>query len=615
MDTLAHFDPDTLPFLDVEATPDSIPALRPAALFCITAYNEGAAAFASTLASLCSSLREARRARLRNAGDSALCLVVDGREAMSEDLLAFLLAAGLVTPAAQKKDQRTRFFFARRRARDLPWLGEGCDDDEDLAFVVCIKGRNRGKLHSHALFFGHMCARLQPRLCFQIDCGTTVAPRAVGAMLAQFDREPDTAALASCVTTPPSTPADGLIEAWQFMDFATQAALYWPAELRSGHLSVLPGQFSALRWCALSVRARVPFADERALRTACVAGDDDPLGRYLRGVAARLPFERVMFLAEDRVIGNEIVVGRRPWQLSYCAEARATTDACSSSLELLRQRRRWNNGSTACRFWLAAQWADFMRRSDRTASAKLRFTTALVWQALLVLQHCAAPATFVCILMLAARAAGTALQHQAPELPLALGMSLAVGLAAALRRRGAAWRDTLRVTAFVAAYACLALLLAQTLPTTSLAALLLLPVAATLVTTGSFAPHAGAVLRRAAEYQFVNPVMQIGLWAYSIARLPDTSWGTKGLTQATGTRLGACAAALVLWGAANALLVGIALLVPPLVLQGLDPVLEFALLMFALTIAAALLPRRRSGTTPLPIHESGAPVGAEGAAR
>lgn len=529
MDTHVRLDPDTLPLLDVEVMLSSVLPMRLANLVCITAYNEGAAAFASTLASLHSSLREARRDGLRSAGDCGLCLVVDGREKLSRDLLEFLLAAGLVTPAALQEYQRTRFFFSRRRARELPWPGERCDDDEDIGFVVFIKGRNRGKLHSHALFFGHLCARLQPRLCFQIDCGTTVAPRAVGAMLAQFEREPGTAALASCIATPTLTAADGLIEAWQFMDFATQAAVHWPAELKSGHLSVLPGQFSALRWRSLSANARAAYADEQALRLACAAGDDDPLGRYLRGLVAQRPLDRVTFLAEDRVIGNEILVGRQPWQLAYCAEARATTDACSTPLELLRKRRRWNNGSAACKLWLAGQWATFIRRPDHTPSAKLRFTTSLVRQALLVLQQCAAPATFVCFLMVVARGVDAALQRHAPEVPLALGLSLAVGLATvALRRPGAAWRDALRVVAFAAAYGCLALLLAETLPGASLAGLFLLPVAATLVTTRSVASKGAAVLRRAAEYQFVNPVMQIDLWAYSGARLPDTSWVYEG---------------------------------------------------------------------------------------
>lgn len=71
---------------------------------------------------------------------------------------------------------------------------------------------------------------------------------------------------------------------------------------------------------------------------------------------------------------------------------------------------------------------------------------------------------------------------------------------------------------------------------------------------------------------------------------------------------------LGLCGAGNALLVGVALMVPPLVLRGLDSVLEFALLMFALTLLAALLPRR-TGAMPRRIGKADAPVAIEGAAR
>lgn len=581
---------DAQPYLDVDAGRALAAAPASQLLFCITVYNEPVEALAATLASLQASLAQARGAGRRSAGDACLCLVIDGREKIDAGLLQFLLDARLVTPEALQRDGLTRLFFAAC-----------CNDAEAIDTVVCLKGRNQGKLHSHALFFGHLCARLQPRLCFQIDCGTTVAPPSIGAMLAQFEREPETAALASRVTTPAPAPADGLLAAWQFMDFATQAAVYWPAELASGHLSVLPGQFCALRWRALSGGTlRRPFADDRALRAACRTPADDPLGRYLRGLAAAGPFEQTMFLAEDRVIGNELVLAQRPWTLACCDDAHATTDACSTLPELLRQRRRWNNGSTACRLWLAAQWPAFMRRPDRDARAKTRFTLALLWQALLVLQQLLAPATLACSMLLVACAVDAALVTRGPALPLALGAALALGLAAALWPGHARHRGAVRDLASAGALGCLVLLLAGALPWATVAALLGLPAAAAAITAGRFAPNGRTVLRRAAGYFVaVNPVMQAGLGAYAIARLDDTSWGTKGLTGHGGRRVGWGALALALWLGANTGVAALAQAVPPLVFAGLNPLLEATLLLFALAVVAALWPRR-AGPRPAP---------------
>ena len=78
-----------------------------------------------------------------------------------------------------------------------------------------------------------------------------------------------------------------------------------------------------------------------------------PLDAYLRGLNAVAPLERVMFLAEDRVFGNEIVLAQdKSWRIGYCPTAEATTDACDTFGELLRQRRRWQNSALAVRLWL-----------------------------------------------------------------------------------------------------------------------------------------------------------------------------------------------------------------------------------------------------------------------
>jgi chitin synthase len=52
------------------------------------------------------------------------------------------------------------------------------------------------------------------------------------------------------------------------------------------------------------------------------------------------------FLAEDRILCFEIVARRhRRWLLKYIPGSVADTDVPETLLELLKQRRRWLNGS------------------------------------------------------------------------------------------------------------------------------------------------------------------------------------------------------------------------------------------------------------------------------
>ena len=59
---------------------------------------------------------------------------------------------------------------------------------------------------------GNLCARLNPRYCYQIDAGTVIAAPALGAMLAHFDSRPGAGALASCVVSQAAWGQDGLLK-------------------------------------------------------------------------------------------------------------------------------------------------------------------------------------------------------------------------------------------------------------------------------------------------------------------------------------------------------------------------------------------------------------------
>jgi len=124
------------------------------------------------------------------------------------------------------------------------------------------------------------------------------------------------------------------LEAAQHFEYKLSHVMDKSMESVFGYISVLPGAFSAYRF--------------RAIRGT-------PLGAYFRVEETSLgrmgPFLANMYLAEDRVLSFE-TVGKKAtkdqnsaWTLHYVKNAVADTDVPSTLTELVKQRRRWLNGS------------------------------------------------------------------------------------------------------------------------------------------------------------------------------------------------------------------------------------------------------------------------------
>jgi chitin synthase len=101
-----------------------------------------------------------------------------------------------------------------------------------------------------------------------------------------------------------------------------------------GYISVLPGAFSAYRYCAVRV-------DENG---------EGPLAEYFKSINMPMaelgPFQGNMYLAEDRILCFELIVRKDcAWTLHYVKDAVASTDVPEKLVDLIKQRRRWLNGS------------------------------------------------------------------------------------------------------------------------------------------------------------------------------------------------------------------------------------------------------------------------------
>lgn len=508
------------------ALPSAAPAARRSRvrnLVCMTLYNEDAGMVRAGLAALVESLAFADREAPSEGLRSIVAIVADGADRVDPAVLALFRGMGLVDGGTGFKACGETVHVSRMPAAAI-LAALGADGNRtgtaEIGFAVCIKARNRGKLHSHEVFFRGICPVLAPEFCYQIDAGTIVAPDAIAEMVAFMAANPDAAAAASHVLTPPPTADAPPLAVWQFMDFVAQKAVTWPTEVASGYLSIIPGQFCVFRWSAID-RSRSPETGRRTVDS------------YLRGLDGGSPLERVMFLAEDRVFGNEIVLAEeKAWSIGYCEGAEATTDPCESFGELLRQRRRWQNSALAVRLWLWQRWPAYLRRHDKSVADKLRFSRAMAWQGLLTACELLSPAFLAVLLVAAVSGAATA-----PESAIAAVATVAFATTAVLtflscRRSGRRFGTAVAAARDASAALSVALLVGATaylLPPAAAAILLGPPLVTAAAIAAAFRGRHWQVLRYFPVYLLIDRVLAPIITCYALARIDDVSWGTKGL--------------------------------------------------------------------------------------
>jgi len=489
---------------------------------CITLYNESFELLRNSLSALLLSIAGQRLGRARAPTRSCVVIVADGRNRIDEQIMRFFGQIGFLDTGRSFSALGETVHLSRKLIGEvLAALGADEDVAGEVDFAICVKDENRGKLHSHALFFQWICPELRPELCYQLDAGTVVEASAVGKLVAYMDERPDVAAAASRILTPTPRGAASTLSIWQYMDFVMQKAVTWPTEVASGYLSVIPGQFCVFRWSAVSA----PSSDDDQTR---------PLDAYLRGLNATKPLERVMFLAEDRVFGNEIVLAPdKSWRIGYCPAAAATTDACDTFGELLRQRRRWQNSALAVRLWLWGRLPAYLARPDRTLLDKARFSASMLWQGLLTASEIMSPAFL--ILLVFAAAAGLIHARDAAAAAAIGGALIACGGLAwlTLADRPSRWRSALCLARDATATLAVMSLLAFAYISNPLgqAALMTAPVILmAAVIAVSMPGERWPALRRLPVYLLTDRPISLILYAYALANVHNVSWGTKGLT-------------------------------------------------------------------------------------
>ena len=212
-----------------------------------------------------------------------------------------------------------------------------------------IKHRNQGKIESHKWFFKGFCEYMQPEFAQIIDCGSIALWNSISRIVKFLDRHKAIGAATGEIevilpeknieTGQEFSFSESILLKSQYVEYKT--ATYFDKAMESlfNFVSVLPGAFSTFRW-------------------KCINGH--PLDEFLKGSKDEFGTEGSQmscstanrYLAEDRIMCLEILACEGNWTISYVPGAKCLTDPPLTLKGLMKQRRRWYNGSLFATYYV-----------------------------------------------------------------------------------------------------------------------------------------------------------------------------------------------------------------------------------------------------------------------
>ncbi|KAF0701141.1 Aste57867_8364 [Aphanomyces stellatus] len=504
----------------------------------ITMYNEPASQLESTLTGLAKGIAYMCEQHGYDYWQHvAISIVADGRSKINPSMLTYLSKLGCFdkhTMVQVSMGIATEVHLFESTVQ-LPTEVDGIFYPP-VQVIFALKESNNGKLHSHLWFFNAFCEQMQPKYTVLVDVGTIPAETSVYRLIRSMERNPQIGGVAGEIAVDKPQYFNPVIAA---QHFEYKIANIMDASLQSvfGFIGVLPGAFSAYRYEA--IRA---------------SDGEGPLVEYFKSLTASKKelglFVGNMYLAEDRILCFEILARRDcKWTMHYVKDAIASTDVPENLVDLIKQRRRWLNGSFFAGLFAIWNFGRVWRDTSHSIPRKLAFTMQFSYMAILNVLNWFLLSnlflTFYYILSLA-------LYYRSPTL-LRLILTLYFVLVGSLivfalgnkpgRRTAAFYRMSsyimgsimLGVT-FISLYALSGqvhfLDIRPDLVTCTVADWEL-PAGAMasigLVFLSAFSHGEFTILASTLQYYFMLPtfVNILGIYAYS--NLHDLSWGTKGI--------------------------------------------------------------------------------------
>ncbi|KAJ3287964.1 Chitin synthase, class 1 [Rhizoclosmatium sp. JEL0117] len=207
-----------------------------------------------------------------------------------------------------------------------------------MQMIFLLKEKNAKKINSHRWFFNAVCEELDPEVCILVDVGTKPSRKSFYHLYRAFERDQNVAGACGEITVDLGRWGENLLNplvAVQNFEYKMSNILDKPLESMFGYISVLPGAFSAYRYDALKGRPLEAYFKGERLH------DVNEILKHRPHVS-----EANMYLAEDRILCFELVNKEGESNvLKYVRSATAVTDCPVHLYDLIKQRRRWLNGS------------------------------------------------------------------------------------------------------------------------------------------------------------------------------------------------------------------------------------------------------------------------------
>ncbi|ODQ68265.1 hypothetical protein NADFUDRAFT_48915 [Nadsonia fulvescens var. elongata DSM 6958] len=337
----------------------------------VTLYDEDDILLGNTLKGIYDNIEYlSRRQSSKTWGRSSwkkivVCVVADGRQKINPKASALLESLGvyqpeLSIPAFQGEQVQAHIYEHTTKISISAVTEKGVVLEYEKSvhptqMILCLKEKNLKKINSHRWCFQALAPIIKPRICVLIDSGTRPDLQAVYHLWRAFDRFPNVGGACGEIRVSKGKASKLLLNplvAAQNFEYKISNFLDKPTESVFGYISVLPGAFSAYRYCAIQ-------NDINGI---------GPLEKYYKGEILSQQgsgvFAANMYLAEDRVLTFELVAKRHSaWLIKYVSAAHAWTDVPDSLSNLILQRRRWLNGSFFAAIYAIAHSHKIIRTS------------------------------------------------------------------------------------------------------------------------------------------------------------------------------------------------------------------------------------------------------------
>ncbi|KAI5818618.1 chitin synthase [Pyronema omphalodes] len=344
-----------------------------------------------------------------------VCVVSDGVEKIHPKTRSLLAAMGCYQHDISKQmvngekvqahiyEYTTQVGLKREGDKIIPVIG---GLKVPIQMIFCLKEDNKQKINSHRWFFQAFGPSLNPNICVLIDAGTKPGKDSIYELWRAFYLNKQCAGACGEIKAELTNGNwwKNPLVATQNFEYKMSNILDKPLESVFGFISVLPGAFSAYRYSALQNDAN----------------GEGPLDMYFKGegmhsgVIKADILEKNMYLAEDRILCFELVTKRKSaWTLQYVKSAHATTDVPEEVAELVKQRRRWLNGSFFAAIFALVKMKNIWR-SGHSPMRKMVFVFEFFYQTVSLLFSWFALANFFLVFRILTASLGEDEMHFRP---------------------------------------------------------------------------------------------------------------------------------------------------------------------------------------------------------